>query len=165
MPNYLFDVKMFASIRLDAPDEQTARQWLQECLNCATGNLGALPNSEPIVCEISLDGELDLVEVDGECQDGYEAKGSVMALTPCPQCGSLRLDIAVKLEAVLRVQPHTPAADLPDDYTYPVQHDDVRAGEDGSHVRLIVRERRGQPADVAGHRLADERCSLRVGHR
>lgn len=69
MPNYLFDVTVIASLRLDAPDEATARAWLRD-IQCGTGNFGALPTGEPLVGEVSIDGPLDLVEVDGEPQDG-----------------------------------------------------------------------------------------------
>ena len=46
-------------------------------------------------------------------------------LTPCPQCGSLKLDISVKTEAIQTIRLHTPAGALPDVYTYTIQHEDV----------------------------------------
>lgn len=46
-------------------------------------------------------------------------------ITPCPQCGSIRLDISVKTEAVQRIQLHTPSAARPDVYTYTIEHEDV----------------------------------------
>jgi hypothetical protein len=72
MPNYLFDVKLFATLRLDAPDTHTARRWLSEALDCAEVHCGALPSGDPLVGEASPDGELNLVEVDGEEVDGEE---------------------------------------------------------------------------------------------
>lgn len=73
---YLFDVKLFASIRVKAESEKDARRLLEDSIACNTANLGAWPNGDPILCEISLDDEPDnnpLIEVDGEdC---------------CPECG------------------------------------------------------------------------------
>lgn len=63
---YLFDVKLFASIRVRASNLETARAMLDEALGCANANLGAWPNGDPILCEASADGEADLIEVDGE---------------------------------------------------------------------------------------------------
>jgi hypothetical protein len=66
---YLFDVKLFASIRVKAPTERAARDMLKDAIECNTANLGAWPNGDPITCEVSLDDEPDnnpLIEVDGE---------------------------------------------------------------------------------------------------
>lgn len=65
---YLFDVKLFAAIRIKATTEDEARKILSAALNCANVNFGAQPNGDPILGEASLydDGEPDLVEIDGE---------------------------------------------------------------------------------------------------
>jgi hypothetical protein len=65
---YLFDVKLFASIRVRAESEDQARRMMREHIDAADANLGAWPNGDPILCEVSLD-EPDndaLIEVDGE---------------------------------------------------------------------------------------------------
>ncbi|KVU68952.1 hypothetical protein BGV52_15335 [Burkholderia ubonensis] len=62
---FVFDVKLFATISFSAPDEATARRMLADALECADANLGEI-NGQTIVCEASMDGEPDLVEVDGE---------------------------------------------------------------------------------------------------
>ena len=59
---FLFDVKMFASIRVKATSEREARRMLGEALDCADSNLGSWPNGDPILCEMSRDGAADLVE-------------------------------------------------------------------------------------------------------
>jgi hypothetical protein len=66
MPEYLFDVKLFAAIRVNAENETDARQMLCEALDCASANFGAWPNGDPILAEASQDGEADLMEIDGE---------------------------------------------------------------------------------------------------
>lgn len=67
MKNYLFDVKLFSSIRVNALDEKTARAMLREALNGASANFGAWPDGAPIVADVSLDDDpADLVEIDGE---------------------------------------------------------------------------------------------------
>lgn len=68
MKEFLFDVKMFASIRVHAEDEKTARAMLRAELDCCSANLGAWPNGDPINCEISMDDEEggELIEIDGE---------------------------------------------------------------------------------------------------
>ncbi|WP_205804183.1 hypothetical protein [Burkholderia sp. Ac-20365] len=60
---FLFDVKLDASIRLRAPSEAAAREALRECLNCGDANLGEILG-QTIVCEVSLNGEAELAEVD-----------------------------------------------------------------------------------------------------
>lgn len=66
---YMFDVKLFASIRVKATTERWARDMLKDAIDCATANLGEWPNGDPIICEVSLDDEPDnnpLIEIDGE---------------------------------------------------------------------------------------------------
>lgn len=68
MHEYLFDVKLFAAIRVKARTEVEARELMKSCIDANTANLGAWPNGDPIVCEVSLDEPEndELVEIDGE---------------------------------------------------------------------------------------------------
>lgn len=66
MKEFAFDVKLFAAIRVKAPDEKTARSMLKAALDCADTNFGAWPNGDPITAEASMDGEADLFEIDGK---------------------------------------------------------------------------------------------------
>ena len=63
MHEYLFDVKLFASLRVKATSEEEARKLLATALDCCTINCGEI-NGDPLVGEASPDGEHDLVEVD-----------------------------------------------------------------------------------------------------
>lgn len=60
---YLFDVKLFASLRISAASESSARHLIKTLLDVATVNFGEI-DGDPIVGEASIDGEPDLVEVD-----------------------------------------------------------------------------------------------------
>lgn len=60
---YTFDVKLFTTLRVQAPDEQTARDMIA-ALDGNAANFGAWPDGEPIVSSIGLDGEHDLIETD-----------------------------------------------------------------------------------------------------
>lgn len=55
MNEYLFDVKLFAVIRVKANTEAEARAMLIATLDAATCNAGAWPNGDPVVFEASLD--------------------------------------------------------------------------------------------------------------
>lgn len=75
MHEYLFDVKLFASVRVKAATEEEAVARLRADLDGASANLGvwaAGPEiNEPILAEVSLDDEdPDLVEVDGVFEPG-----------------------------------------------------------------------------------------------
>lgn len=63
---YAFDVKMFATIRVQASSEAEAIQLIKENMDCADSNFGAWPNGDPILAEASIDGEPDLLEINGE---------------------------------------------------------------------------------------------------
>jgi hypothetical protein len=63
---YLFDAKLFALLRITAPSEHAARHALMELLDSTTINCGALACGAPLVGEASLDGDLELLEVDGD---------------------------------------------------------------------------------------------------
>jgi hypothetical protein len=67
--NYLFDVKLWASIRLDAPDEVTARARLDAMLNTASFSVYDEDGGQTVTFEASTEGDADLVEVDGEDPD------------------------------------------------------------------------------------------------
>lgn len=59
MKEYLFDVKLFAAIRVRADDEAAARAILSDTISGGICELDGLP------FEASMDGEADLLEVDG----------------------------------------------------------------------------------------------------
>lgn len=69
MANYLFDVKLWAAVRLDAPDEATARATLNRLLDCAMVTVTAEQGLESLTFEASTEGEADLVEVDGQAAE------------------------------------------------------------------------------------------------
>jgi hypothetical protein len=68
MHEYVFDVKLFAAIRVKAESEEQARAMLKSAFNCADCNAGSWPNGDPILFEASQDEPEndELVEVDGE---------------------------------------------------------------------------------------------------
>lgn len=67
MPEYLFDLKLNTSLRVNAANESEARSVLIDQLDCADANFGAWPNGDPIVGEASVDRrEMTLMEVDGK---------------------------------------------------------------------------------------------------
>lgn len=64
---FLFDLKLFASVRVRATNESAARSMIANAFNCADANFGAWPNGDPILGEASLDDcGPDLIEIDGE---------------------------------------------------------------------------------------------------
>jgi hypothetical protein len=63
---FLFDVKLFVLVNVHAPDEATAREMLAKALDGSKLDGGAWPNGEPLLMEASVDGEADLMELDGE---------------------------------------------------------------------------------------------------
>ena len=66
MADYLFDVKLFAAIRVTAESESEARENVRMNIDGATANLGCWDTGEPILAEVSIDGEIELIEIDGE---------------------------------------------------------------------------------------------------
>lgn len=66
MKEFMFDVKMFASIRVKAEDEKQARAMLRAEVDGAEANLGSWPDGSPMLCQICVDDDIDLIEVDGE---------------------------------------------------------------------------------------------------
>lgn len=73
MHEYLFDVKLFASVRVKAKTEEEARKHLKVAFDCANCNGGAWPNGDPVIFEASLDEPEndELVAVDDEFVDGH----------------------------------------------------------------------------------------------
>jgi len=71
MPEYAFDAKLFAAIRVEADSEDEARKKLEENADCMDCNGGAWPDGSPILFEASVElpeasrvFEVDGVEVD-----------------------------------------------------------------------------------------------------
>jgi hypothetical protein len=64
---YAFDVKMFSVVRVKAEDEEAARMLLDEYLQAVDINVHIFVGDEDRIhiTEASMDGEADLVEVDG----------------------------------------------------------------------------------------------------
>lgn len=65
MHEYLFDVKLFASVRINAESEEAALAWLRDN-DCAAISFGFDDSGQVVSGEASMDGEADLMEVDGE---------------------------------------------------------------------------------------------------
>lgn len=63
---YAFDVTFAGALRIKAASEAEARATLADCLDCIDANLGAWPSGDPILAEVSMNGEPVLYEVDGE---------------------------------------------------------------------------------------------------
>ena len=64
---YAFDVRLWATIRVQAKTEAEARDLIKRHMHCADCNGGAWPDGSPILFEASPeDGEPDLIEIDGE---------------------------------------------------------------------------------------------------
>ncbi|WP_148260773.1 MULTISPECIES: hypothetical protein [Achromobacter] len=62
---YMFDVRLFASIRVRATCPAEARKMLANSLDCETVTLGKWPDGSPIAAEVSADDDADLIQVDG----------------------------------------------------------------------------------------------------
>lgn len=60
--SFLFDVKLFASVRVPADSPEEAERLLREHLDCASCNAGAWPDGSPILFEASPDGNFDLLD-------------------------------------------------------------------------------------------------------
>lgn len=64
---YLFDVKLFAAIRVMATSQAQARSLLARHVDGAEANLGSWPDGSPILTEVYQDDadNDELVEIDG----------------------------------------------------------------------------------------------------
>jgi hypothetical protein len=65
---FAFDVKLDAAIRFKAKSEEHARAALREMMQCVDANLGEILG-QTIVCEVSLNDDPVLYEVDGKSVD------------------------------------------------------------------------------------------------
>lgn len=67
MTAYLFDVKLFASVTIEADDEASARANLDLMFNVADVHVSDPDNDDvDLTFECSVDGDADLIEVNGE---------------------------------------------------------------------------------------------------
>lgn len=66
MTEYAFDITLAGAVRVKAETLAQAQATLREVLDCADANLGAWPNGDPILAEVSLQGSPYLYEIDGE---------------------------------------------------------------------------------------------------
>lgn len=60
MAQILFDLTLLASIRVEASSIDEARDILRRSIDANTANLGAFPDGSPILCEVSIEGDIDL---------------------------------------------------------------------------------------------------------
>lgn len=72
LSEYMFDVKLFATVRVKANSWKEAEGVVREVLDGAIVNAGCWPDGNPVLFEASIDGALDLIEIDGEPTDGDE---------------------------------------------------------------------------------------------
>lgn len=63
MKEYVFDLKLFATIAVPAQSESEARKLIATHIDSASTNFGAWPDGSPILGEASADGEPDFIEV------------------------------------------------------------------------------------------------------
>lgn len=62
MANFVFDVKAFCCIRVDAATREEAERKIRDTLDCATASV-EVPGGDPVLFEVSLDdGSLFLVD-------------------------------------------------------------------------------------------------------
>jgi hypothetical protein len=69
MVEFTFDVKAFAIVRVKAKDEAAARAMLEPFCDFLTGNPWRDGDSSAVADSVAMDGEADLLEVDGEAID------------------------------------------------------------------------------------------------
>jgi len=74
LTEFAFDVTLQAAIRVRATSLAEAREMLKT-IDAADANLGAWPNGDPILAEVSVDGEGDLFEIN--CATLYD-QGEVL---------------------------------------------------------------------------------------
>ena len=66
MKEFMFDVKLWTSLRVSADTPTDARKILRSAINGAQVNFGVWPDGSPIIAEVSTEGTLDIVEVNGD---------------------------------------------------------------------------------------------------
>ena len=65
--SYKFDVRLFATIDVEADNPEQARAMVDAAFDCVDANFGAWPDGSPILGEASADSGLtDLMEINGE---------------------------------------------------------------------------------------------------
>lgn len=62
---FAFDCTLRCAIRVKAASEEEARRLL-DGIDANEANLGAWPNGDPILCEVSMAEGASLYEIDGE---------------------------------------------------------------------------------------------------
>lgn len=65
MAEFTFDIKMFTTITVSAESYEEAEGLIKD-LDCCDTNFGAWPNGDPILGEATVDGEPDLIAINGE---------------------------------------------------------------------------------------------------
>jgi len=64
---YTFDLELYTTIRVTAPNRSAARNLIQEYINGTEANFGAWPNGDPIIGTVGMaDDTWTLTEIDGE---------------------------------------------------------------------------------------------------
>lgn len=68
MSKFTFDVKLFATLTVEAADERAARRMIDLHINGNDANFGAWPDGSPILGSVSQDNpdEDTLIDIDGE---------------------------------------------------------------------------------------------------
>ena len=62
MSNYLFDVKLFATVHVNAVSEREAMNKVAEAFDGASCNAGAWPSGDPILFEAYTDGHPEFID-------------------------------------------------------------------------------------------------------
>lgn len=70
MKEYTFDITLLAAITVKAATQEEAEKTIRHHMDGMDCNGGMWPNGDPILFEASLEGDLDLVSVDGEFESG-----------------------------------------------------------------------------------------------
>ncbi len=61
MPRFTFDITLSTTVTVDADDDLMARKMIVAELDCSSANLGAWPNGDPILGEVSVDQSMPIV--------------------------------------------------------------------------------------------------------
>jgi hypothetical protein len=65
LTEFAFDVTLAAAVRVRATSLEEAHKLLKSTIEASDANLGSWPNGDPILAEVSVDGEADLFEING----------------------------------------------------------------------------------------------------
>jgi predicted NUDIX family NTP pyrophosphohydrolase len=63
---YTYDLTLTTSIKVTAESKKQAREEIHAAIDGATANFGSWPNGSPIIADVSIEGDLDLSEINGE---------------------------------------------------------------------------------------------------